>query len=211
MSSKREVFCRSSVRPRMLAMIILCTSVWWAFADVLAEEAAPAAIKMTAHFTLRPFERPEYDTAPLLEVGVADREDEATSPSAKTTISRSVGQASFVNRIEGGESGPLLLSSLEPTAGARDSANLQRRIAIERQTNESSPDRASAIYSLLDGRSAAGSFQYGYQSNHSPSKQRLAAGRSTSLEPQEIPRPLFTVEVGGWRLPVVISSPATSR
>lgn len=209
MSSKRQIFCRSSFRPRMLAMIILCTSICWAFANVLAEEAAPAAVKVTAHFTLRPFERLEYKTAPRLEAGVVDREEDA-SPSA-TTISRPVEPASFRNRVEKGESRPLLLSSLEPTAGARGSANLQRRIAIERQAIESSSGSGSAIYSLLSGRSAAGSFQYGYPSNRPVSKQWLAVGSSASLEPQGAPRPLFTVEVGGWRLPVVISSPVTSR
>jgi hypothetical protein len=210
MSSKRH--CRSSFRPRILAMIILCTSVWWAFAEVLAEEAAPAAMKMTAHFTLRPFERPEYNTAPFLEAGVVDREDEATSPSAKTTISRSVGQASFVNRIEEGDSRPLRIARLfDPSADARNLPNLQTEVSIERQTIEGSPDRARAIYSLLDGRSATGSFQYGEPNNLSASKQWSAAGRSASLEPKGAPRPLFTVEVGRWRLPVVISSPVTSR
>lgn len=211
MSSKRQIFCRSFFRPRMLAMIILCTSVWWAFAEVLAEEAAPAAMKMTAHFTLRPFERPEYNTAPRVAVGIMDRADEAASPPARATISRPVEPESFRNRVEKGESRPLLLSSLEPTVGASDSANLQRRIAIERHAMESSSGSASANYSLLSGRSAAGSFQYGYPSNSPASKQWLAVGTSASLEPQGASRPLFTVEVVGWRLPVVISSPVTSR
>jgi hypothetical protein len=52
MSSKGKILCKFSLHRWILTIIILCTSVWWAPAKALAQEAALAALHMTAHSTL---------------------------------------------------------------------------------------------------------------------------------------------------------------
>jgi hypothetical protein len=218
-SSKGEILCRSSLRRCIPAIIILCTSVWWASAYALAQEAAPAALKMTAHSTLWSLEGPESNTAPHLVIDMANRgnapsysslrsaRDEAASPSPRNTISRSVGPVASVNRAEKGEFDPPVLSSLsEPTEGARGLANSRAGPTRPRQTIQQSPDLAGAkVYSLLADRAAPGSFPYEYQTNYLPPKQRLAINESFRHEVGQAPRSLFELEFGGWRLPVMLS------
>ena len=109
MSWKGDTFRESSLRRWFLAIIILCTSGWWAFADALAQESAPAQLKMTAPLTLWSLEGPGSDTAPYLVIGMADRRDtpsygplrlvrdEAANPSAKNTVSRTPGPVTYVS------------------------------------------------------------------------------------------------------------------
>ena len=75
MSSKGEILPKISFRRCIMTIIILCTSVWWASADTLAQEAAPAWLKMTAHSTLWPLEVPGSNMTPHLVIGMADRQD----------------------------------------------------------------------------------------------------------------------------------------
>jgi hypothetical protein len=71
MSSKGKILCKFSI----LTIAILCTSVWWAPAEALAQEAAPAALDMTAHSTLWSLEGLSSNNAPYLVIGMADRGD----------------------------------------------------------------------------------------------------------------------------------------
>src|SRR5258708_39649073 len=73
MSSKGKRLCKFSLRRCILAISILCTSVWWAPAETLAQEAAPAPLNMTAHSTLWSLEGPGSNNAPYLVIGMADR------------------------------------------------------------------------------------------------------------------------------------------
>jgi len=225
MSSKGEILRKFSLRRWILAIIILCTSVWWAPPETLAQEAAPAALDMTAHSTLWSLEGPGSNNAPYLVIGMADRGDtpcygslriagdEATNPSAETTITRQGGPAASAKRTEKIESGPLALSNLlDPTAGGLALTNFRAELISARQTIQRSPDPARAkVYRLVDDRSAPGSFLYGYQANYLPSKQRLANNESFTHEFVQAPRPLFELEFGGWRLPVMLSGAAVSR
>jgi hypothetical protein len=52
MSSKGEILRKSSLHCCILAIIILCASVWWASAAALAQEAALVPLKMSAPTTL---------------------------------------------------------------------------------------------------------------------------------------------------------------
>jgi hypothetical protein len=223
MSSKGEIFRKFSLRQWILAIVILCTSVWWAPAETLAQEAAPDALDMTAHSTLWSLEGPGSNNAPYLVIGMADRGDtpsygslriagdEATHPSANTR-SRPVGHVASVNRAEKGESEPLILSSLfEPTAGVRGPRDFHAEGTIRRQTIQGSSDQAGAVYSLLDDGPAFGSLLYGYQTNYLTSKQWLADNESFTHEVVQAPRPLFELEFDGWRLPVMLSGAAVSR
>jgi hypothetical protein len=224
-SSKGKIVFNFLLRRWILTIIILCTSVWWAPAETLAQEAAPAALKMTAHSTLWSLEGPGSNKAPYLVIGMADRRDtpsygslriagdEATNPSARNTISRPVGAVVSVNRAGKGDSGPLVLSSLfELTAGVRDPRDFHAEGTIRRQTIRDSSNQAGAkVYSLLDDEPAFESLLYGYQTNYLPSKQRLANNESFRQEVVQVPRPLFELEFGGWRLPVTLSGAAVSR
>jgi hypothetical protein len=225
MSSTGKILLKCSLQRWILTIIILCTIVWWAPAETLAQEAAPAALDMTAHSTLWSLEGPGSNNAPYLVIGMADRgdtpsygslriaEDEATNPSVGNTITRQGGPAASANRTEKIESGPLVLSSLlDPTAGVPGLTNFRVEPISARQTIQRSPDLARAkVYRLVDDRSAPRSFLYGYQANYLPSKQRLANNESFTHEVVQAPRPLFELEFGGWHLPVMLSGAAVSR
>jgi hypothetical protein len=175
-----------------LAIIILCTSAWWTSADALAQEAAPASLKMIAQSTLWSLEGLGSNTAPHLVIGMADggdtslwlARDEATNPSARNETWRTVGPAASVNTAERGESGPLVLSSFfEPTAGVRGFPDLRAEATIERHIIQNSPDQASAnVYSLLDDGPAPGPSLYGYRMKYSLSRQWLADNESFTHE-----------------------------
>jgi hypothetical protein len=225
MSSKGKILRKLSLHRWILTIIILCTSVWWAPAETLAQEAAPAALDMTAHSTLWSLEGPGSNNAPYLVIGMADRkdtpsysslriaEDQATNPSAGNTITRQDSPAASANRTEKIESGPLALSSLlDPTAGVPGVTNFGAEPISARHTIQRSPNLADAkAYSLLDDMSAPGSFLYGYQANYLSSKQRLANNESFTHEVVQAPRPLFELEFGSRRLPVMLSGAAVSR
>jgi hypothetical protein len=224
MSPKGKILRKFSLRWWIPAIIILCTSVWWAPAETLAQEAAPAALNMTAHSTLWSLEGPGSNKAAYLVIGMADRldnpaygslriaGDEATNPSA-STISQPVGAVASVNRAEKGEYGPLVLSSLfEPTAGVPGSTDFYAEGTIRRQTIQGSSDHAGAkVYSLLDDEPAFESLLYGYQANYLPSKHWLADNESFTHEMVQTPRPVFELQFGNWRLPVMLSGAAVSR
>jgi hypothetical protein len=223
MSSKGKVLREISPHRCILAIIILCTSVGWASVDALAQKAAPAPLKITAHSSLWSLEGPGSNTAPHLLIGMADRvdtsygslrlaRDEATNPSA-STISRLAGPVASVNHAGKGDSGPLVLSSLfEPTEGVRGSRDFHAESTIRRQTIRSSSDQTGAkIYSLLDDGPVFESPLYGYQANYLSSKQWLTDDESFTHEVVQAPRPLFELEFGGWRLPVMLSGAAVSR
>ncbi len=231
MSSKGQVVYGSSLRGWTLT-IILCAVVWWASAagtsrnltpvfwpDALAQEAVPATLKITAPSTLWSLEQPGSNTTPHLVIGMTDRRDtlpygsfesagdEATNRSVGNTVTRQVGPAASANRSERIEADPLVLSSLlDPTGGIRGSTNFREEPTNPRQTSQISPDLAATeVYTLLDDRSAPGSFLYKYQANYFPSKQWIADDESFTNEVAPAPRPLLQLEFGGWRLPVALS------
>jgi hypothetical protein len=224
MSWKGDIFRESSLRRRLLAIIILCTSCCWASADALAQESAPAQLKMTAPLTLWSLGGPESTTAPHLVIGMADRRDtpsygplrlvrdEAANPFAKNTISRTHGPVTYVNRAEKRESGPLVLSGLfAPTAGVRGLTDFPAEGTIRRQTIQSSSNEAGAtVYSRLDDGPALGSFLYGYRMRYFLSTQWLANSESFTNEVEHYPLPLLQLKFSDWQLPVVLSSASAS-
>ena len=219
--SKGKVVCGSWPRQWTLTVIILCAIVWWAIGGACAQDAPPTRVGITTYTTLWSLEG-HGSKAPYLVIGMADRantpsygslriaEDQATNPSPANTITRQGGPAASANRTEKIESGPLVLSSLlQPSAGVRGLADFR---TDPRQTIPRSPDPARAkVYSLLDDGPALGSFPYGYQANYLPSKQRLANNESFTDEVVQAPRPLFELNFGSWRLPVMLSGAAVSR
>jgi hypothetical protein len=224
MSAKGVILHKPSLRGSILTIIILCTSVWWAPGETLAQEA-PGALDVAAHSTLWSLEGPGSNNAPYLVIGIADRgdtpsygslriaEDQTTNPSAGNTITRQSAAAASANRTEKIESGALVLSNLlDPTGGVPGLTNFRADFISAPQTIQRSPDLAGGkVYRLLDDRSAPGSFLNGYQANYSPSKQRLANSESFTHEVLQAPRPLFELEFGGWRIPVMLSGAAVSR
>jgi hypothetical protein len=237
MSSKGKVVYGSSLRRWTLTIIILCTVVWWASAagtsrnptpvfwpDALAQDAAPTGLRISAQSTSWSLERPGSNKVPYLVIGMAERSDtpphgsfriapdEAMNPSAGSTILQA-GSGASADRAEEPLSGPLLLSSaLDPAARVQGLTNFRGEPPNPRQTRESSPDLAGTeVYSLLDDRSAPGSFLFGYQVNYSPSKQWIADHESFTHEIVLEPRPLLELEVGAWHLPVALSRAAVSQ
>jgi hypothetical protein len=153
------------------------------------------------------------DTPPYGSLRIAG--DRATNPTAGNTITQQLGTAASADRTKG-ESDPLALSSLPgQAAGIRDLGNFRAELPSPRQTIQRSAGQADVkAYSLLDHRSAPGSFLYGYQANYLPSKQWLADNEDFTHNVGQAHRPLLQLEFGGWRLPVVLmalSEAAVSR
>ena len=225
MSSKGKILPKFSLRPWILAIIILCMSVWRAPAETPAQEAAPATLDVTAHSTLWSFEGPKTNNAPYLVIGMADRggnpsysslriaKDQGTNPSTGNTITRQGGPADSASRNGKIEFGPLALSSLfDPTVGVAGHSNFRTEPTSARQTVPRSSDLARVkAYPSLDDMLAPGSFLYGYRPDHLPSKRRLSDNESFAHEVVQAPRPLFELEFGSWRFPVMLSEAAVSR
>ena len=222
MSWKCEIPRKCLLRPWILAIIILCAGAWHGSADALAQDAAPTGLRITTDSTWWSPNGLGLNKAPYLVIGMADRldnpaygsrriaGDEAMNPSTGSTIMRQVGSAASASRSEKIESGPLVLSSLlQPSTGVPGLADFR---TDPRQTISRSPNPAGAkVYSLLDDGPALGSFLYGYQANYLPSKLRLANNESVTHEVVQAPRPLFELNFGSWRLPVMLSGAAVSR
>jgi hypothetical protein len=200
MSSKGKILRKFSLRRSILPIVILCTSVWWAPPETHAQEAAPTALYMTANSTLWSLEGPGSNNAPSLVIGMADRGDTPSYGSLR------IGPDSIFSARFAGAAGPPGRDIVFPADGfVAWSSAISAHETIQR-----SPDLASAkVYRLLDDRS--GPFLYGYQANYPPSKQRLAENESFTREVVQAPRPLFELEFGSWRLPVMLSGSAVSR
>jgi hypothetical protein len=224
MSAKGKILRKPSLYRWILTIIILCTSVWWAPGETLAQGVS-AALGGTAHSTLWSLEGPGSSNAPYLVIGMEDREDtpsygslsiakdQTTNPSVGNTITRQRSPVASTKRTENIESGPLVLSNLlDSPAGGLGLTNFRAELVGARRTVQRSPDLADAkVYRLLDDRSAPGSSLYVYQANYSLSKQRLAKNESFAHEFVQAPRPLFELKFGGWRLPLRLSGTAVSR
>jgi hypothetical protein len=226
MSSKGNLVYGSSLRRWILAIIIiLCAVIWWASANALAQDTAPIGLRINAQSSSWSLERPGSNKVPYLVIGMTERSDtppygslriapdEATNPSAGNMIMRQVGSGASADRGEKTEHGPLLLSSaLDPAARVQGLTNFRGEPPNAHRTRESSSDLAGTeVYSLLDDRSAPGSFLFGYQVNYFPSKQWIADNKSFTHEIVPKPRPLLQLEFGAWHLPVALSKAAVSQ
>jgi hypothetical protein len=220
-SSKAEMPLRFSLRPSMMAIVILYAGLLGACADAIAQETAPTLLNMTVHSTLWSFEGPRSNTTPFLVIGTAEREepppggsvglaqDEATNPLMRDTTSQPVGAVSSANQAEKEQSEPLLLSSLTPTAGVPGLANIGAKTTFRRRPIQSPPQGTGAnIYSLLDDGPAFGTFLYRDRLKYLPPEQRLAHHEAFTHELGEGPRPLLQLDFRNWSFPVVLSGAA---
>lgn len=193
MPATDKMLYKLSLRQWIPTIIILCMSVCWAPAETLAQQAAPAALDMTEHPTLWSLERTGSNKTPYLVLGMADRGDtpfyglgivgnEATNPVAENTIMRPGGLAAPVNRTAKVRSDRLVLSSLfDSNAGLGVFINANAKPIEQRP------------------------FLYSYPPNYLAPEQRLANIESSSHDIVLAPRPFFELELGGWRLPVMLS------
>lgn len=208
----------SSLHPWTLSIIILCAFVSWPVANALAQNAAPAALGIGADSTSWSLTLPRPDNAPYLVITSAERLDtqafgspQIAGDQSTDTTAPLVGSASPVRA--GTATAPLLLSSaLDQAAGIRGLANFRSKSASARQTVLKSPDSADAeVVGNLDDRSVAGSFMYGYAPGYLPPKQWIADNASLTNEFGPAPRPVLSLEIGGWSLPVVLSQTSVSQ
>jgi hypothetical protein len=215
MSSKGERHYRLSLRQSILAIVGLCASVWWAPARALAQDAPPSGLTVTGHTASWSLEEPALKKSPYLVVGMADRwntphyssilkaGDKPTNSSVGDTSTHRVGPAFSVNRATDFDSDPMVLSSL--TDLGVQSINARQTIERSRHLTE------SKAYSLLYDRAAPGSFLYGYPANYPPAREWVAANESFTHEIAQAPNPLLQLELGGWRLPVMLSKAPVSQ
>jgi hypothetical protein len=107
--------------------------------------------------------------------------NEATNPMAENTIMRRSSLAASVNRTAKVRSDPLVLSSLfDSNAGLGVFINANAKPIEQRP------------------------FLYSYPPNYLAPEQRLANIASTH-DIVQAPRPFFELELGDWRLPVMLS------
>jgi len=218
MSSKGEILPKFWFRRCILAITILCASVWWASVATLAQETVLGPSKMTACSILCSLDGPRSNTVPNLALGMAEQWDAPSyrslryaryeaANSAANPVSRPVGPVADVNRGLKGESGPLVLSSLFAPTGVRGLTDFHAEAKIERQIVRSSPDQAGlTAYSLLDDWPALGSLMDGYRMKYFSSTQGLANSEFSSHQVEHYPVPLVQLKFGDWQLPVVLSS-----
>lgn len=221
------------LRQRILTIIAMCSiawlaSIWLAAAIAQAQElpcsdsnlntAEPAIGRLfiekarAPHLLISMTDHTDFEPAGSLRTSpVRIAGDEATNPSAGNTITRQGGPAASANRTEKIQSGPLVLSSFFDPTASPGLTNFRAEPIGARQTIQRSPDLAGAkVYRLLDDRSAPGSFLHGYQANYLPSEQWLANYESFAHEVVQAPRPLFELDFGSWRFPVMLSGAAVS-
>jgi hypothetical protein len=194
---KVEIPRRSSLSVGALAMLVVCAIVWWASADSDAQEATPAASRMTADSTSWSLEKLTSNSAPHLMTGMAGRapysplrnagEEEVANPCASIAICKQAGPAASGNRTDNGGCRELLLASVsEPTTGVHGLTDFPVKHTPWRQTIQISPERVGTkSYYLVDDASASGPFLYGHQM----SKQLLKENESVT---------------GNWHLPVLL-------
>jgi hypothetical protein len=84
--------------------------------------------------------------------------------------------------------------------------------SVGRKSVHRSRDLASSkVYSLFDVKPAAKRILYGNQANYLPLKQWLVDDESFTREVGHATKPLFQLEFGSWRLPVMLSGAAISQ
>jgi hypothetical protein len=186
-----KLYRELSLRQWVPTIIILCVSVWLAPAATLAQQAAPAVSDMADHSSLWSLEDGKSNKTPYLVLGMADREgtashdsfrNKAATASAENTIVRQNRLAAYVRRTDKVGPDPLVLSSLlGPNAGLAAFTNVHAK-PIE-----------------------SGSVSCGYHSNCCSPEHRLANSEFSAYKVVQAPRPFFEVELGGWRLPVMLS------
>jgi len=205
----------SSLHHWTLSIIILCAFVSWPVANGLAQEAAPAAFGIGADSTSWSLTLPRPNKAPYLVISSAERLDtqrfgslQIAGDQSTETNAPLAGPASPVRA--GTATAPLLLSSaLEPDAGIRGLANFRSKSVSARQTVLESREAADAeVIGNLDDRSVAGSFMYGSAPSYIPPKQWIADNASVTNEFGPAPRPVLSLGIGSWSLPVVLSQPS---
>lgn len=189
-----KLYRQLSLRQWVPTIIVLCVSVWSAPAATLAQQAAPAVLDMGDHPSLWSLEDAKSNKTPYLVLGMADREgtasydlfgtagNKAATASAENTILRQNRLAAYVSRADKVGPDPLVLSSLlGPNADLMAFTNVH----------------AKPLESV--------SFPCGYHSNCRSPEHRLANSEFFAYRVVQAPRPFFEVELGGWRLPVMLS------
>lgn len=222
MSLKGDGIRSASFRRYSLA-IILGTSVSWASAGALAQEAAPAAPPLTAPIASSSLEGPVSSNAPHLVIGMLEPggapsysslqtpQAEATSPSASAALAGVAGLVAL-NRNEKAASPRVLLSSLDSLAAEMEGVTNCRLQSISgRQTVQRSYDVAAAKpYSLLNQRPVAESFLYGSSASYLPSQEDIASD-SESFTSNPAQGPLLQLQLGSSSLPVTLYSAPVAR
>jgi hypothetical protein len=204
MMLRNEVSAGFSVRRSVLPLIVLFTSLVWVPIESLAQQATLAEAKTTWLIG-----RPESSTAPQILIPLMGRPDVA-SGSVLDSISRPVDSAASVRRPQNGSSGTLVVAKLfAPAALVRGPRNL--RPESTRLDRRGAPELVATPYSLLDNPSADGPFRDGYDSNLFGLSQSLKAGELVTRPVDQGPRPLWQLSLGGWQLPVLLTSGTVSQ
>jgi hypothetical protein len=180
MPLKSGILDKFSLR-QVLAIIIVSASIWWASADTLAQETAPAGL---AHLSSasHPIDRP---IGPISSLSLTEKE--ASGP---IVLSRLYAPAPSID-------------------GGRD-FHAERTIRGETLLSSLQHPEAKG-YSLLHEGSASGFFLYGDQMSHFLATQSLANRESSTHEVKDAPLPLVQLKFGGLEIPIRLADAASSR
>lgn len=224
--SKVGKLCTFSNRQWILAIIIICTSIWWTSGETLAQNAAPNTSAIAAHSTLSLLNESNPGTKePYLVIGMADREDhpsygsfdldkqQAVDPAAGNTITRHTDAAISSNTSKLIASGPLVLSSLsDPVPGFQNLTTLGTEPVSSRQSIQRSPDlEGTKGDSFLEHKLDGWSLLAEHRMQDVLSKQGLGNNESYALEADQAPLPLAQFKLEHWQLPVTLLTHTVSQ
>jgi len=87
----------------------------------------------------------------------------------------------------------------------------RQELDLQKSVQRSTDLASNRVYSLFDVKLAAEPILYRNQANYLPLKPWLANDESSTREVGQAARPLFQLEFGSWRLPVMLSGAAISQ
>ena len=186
---------------RAAAIILTCTSAWLISSAALAQQAVSAGFGTSGQATSWSLRAPATDNTPYLVVAMAEPAANNPSGSDQTAVGNDPGY--------GTSDSPMPAELSNPGDGATGPGNSQVQAALSGQHVQPAPLRSgSKVFSLLGEGADAGSFRYEPAKNYFRPDQWSANSVPNSHGVEPGPRPLFQVQVGSWRLPVMLSATA---
>jgi hypothetical protein len=199
MTSKGET--RSSLGRRTATIILTCTSVWLISSVALAQQAMSAGPGTSKPATSWSLQVPATGDAPHLVIAMAERGESNLSGSDRMAARDKAEYGTF--------SPPLPTGFSNPKDGALGPKNSRAETTLSgQQIQTASLGAGSKVFSLLSDSSGAESFRYEPPKNYIEADQWSADSVPLSHEVESSPRPLFQVQIGSWRLPVLLSGGA---
>ena len=196
MTSKGETFLHLG---RTVGAIMACASLCLLSSEVLAQPASNLS-RTSVQETSWSFQAPREGNTPHLVLAMAEP--------AERRLSLSDSEATETNPEKGASavSPPSRISGMN--GGGLSHDNKRRNLLAAEQIQIASLGGPTKVFTLLDDSSAPGSFRYEPRKKDFRPDQWSADSLPSAHPLESSFRPLFQVQVGNWRLPVMLSAAA---